>query len=214
MKPLQTVKWPNVTLPSLPRFETSLDKWFHRKGIPIWITEYGHETKPGEPHGVTLSQQRSYTATAINFAKNDPRVQMFIWFIFRDNPTSSWQSGFYTEADGAKPALTTWSSLAALVDGTTVKVKAGSANPVVRVALPRIAYYSQPGQTIGMTYQVFLGTRLVAVKQPAVPLAFDGTVSFPAEFTPAAGKTYTLTIDANAASGAVETTHVALVAAK
>ena len=30
-----------------------LDTWFHRKNIPVWITEYGHETKPGEPIGVT-----------------------------------------------------------------------------------------------------------------------------------------------------------------
>ena len=29
-----------------------LKKWFHRS-VPIWITEYGHETKPAEPHGVT-----------------------------------------------------------------------------------------------------------------------------------------------------------------
>ena len=44
-------------LTSLPQFETSLDKWFGRKNIPIWITEYGNETKPGEPKGVTEAQQ-------------------------------------------------------------------------------------------------------------------------------------------------------------
>ena len=48
-KPTQKVMWPNVALSSLPQFETSIDKWFGRKNIPVWITEYGNETKPGEP---------------------------------------------------------------------------------------------------------------------------------------------------------------------
>jgi Cellulase (glycosyl hydrolase family 5) len=108
MKPLQKVKWPNVTLPSLARFEVSLDKWFHRRGIPIWITEYGHETKPAEPRGVSFAQQSAYTRQAVLFAQKDKRVQMFIWFIFRDSPTSAWQSGFFSENDVAKPALATW----------------------------------------------------------------------------------------------------------
>jgi hypothetical protein len=214
MKPLQKVKWPNVTLPSLRRFEASLDRWFHRKGIPIWITEYGHETKPAEPHGVSFSQQRLYTATAINYARNDPRVQMFIWFVMRDNPTSAWQSGFYSEGNAAKPALGTWESLAKLVDGVTLTVKAGAANPVVRVELPKIAYYSSPGSTVGMTYRVFDKAKLVAVAQPAVPLRIDSSVSFPVQFTPAAGKTYTVTVEANAATGATETENLALVAKK
>ena len=39
-KPTQRVLWPNVSLASLPRFEQSLDAWFRRKNVPIWITEY------------------------------------------------------------------------------------------------------------------------------------------------------------------------------
>ena len=44
--PSQLVKWPNVTLASLPRFDDNLKKWFKRKTVPIWITEYGHQTQP------------------------------------------------------------------------------------------------------------------------------------------------------------------------
>ena len=47
LKPTQKVRWPNVTLSSLPRFEKSLDKWFKRKNVRIWITEYGHEAQAG-----------------------------------------------------------------------------------------------------------------------------------------------------------------------
>jgi len=211
MKPLQKVKWPNVTLPSLPRFETSLDKWFHRRGIPIWITEYGHETKPAEPKGVSFAQQAAYTRQAILFAQKDPRVQMFIWFIFRDSPTSTWQSGFFTQDDTPKPALATWTSLVKQVDGETVKVRAGRP-PTVKVALPRIAFYSQPGSTVGLTYRVYLGSKLVAVSQPAPPLGIDGTITFPVAFTPAKGKTYTLTVDAADANGNSEIATLALVA--
>ena len=32
-------------------FEQSLDGWFKRKNIRIWITEYGHETKSGRRAG-------------------------------------------------------------------------------------------------------------------------------------------------------------------
>ncbi len=52
LPPTQKVRWPNVTLTQLPKFEKSIDQWFKRKNIPIWITEYGYETKPGEPSGV------------------------------------------------------------------------------------------------------------------------------------------------------------------
>ena len=73
-KPTQKVRWPNVALTSLPQFETSLDTWFGRKNIPIWITEYGNETKPGEPNGVTEAQQAAYVPQAIGIAKKDKRV--------------------------------------------------------------------------------------------------------------------------------------------
>ena len=117
LKPTQKVKWPNVTLTSLPRFEQSLDKWFKRKGVRIWITEYGHETKPdGEPNGVSRAQQASYTTQAIGLAKKDPRVDMFVWFIFRDDETSVWQSGLLTKSGAAKPALARFRAAAKSVD--------------------------------------------------------------------------------------------------
>jgi len=54
-KPTQKVRYPNVTLTSFPEFEKDLDAAFGRKNIPLWVTEYGHETKPGEPKGVMLN---------------------------------------------------------------------------------------------------------------------------------------------------------------
>ena len=71
-KPTQLVRYPNVTLRSMPQFEKDIDIAFKRKNIPIWITEYGNETRPGEPKGVTESQQASYIPQAITMARKDP----------------------------------------------------------------------------------------------------------------------------------------------
>ena len=105
-KPTQKVKWPNVTLSSFARFEKSLDTWFKRKNVRIWITEYGHEVKPdGEPKGISRAQQAAYAAQALALAKKDTRTDMFIWFVFRDHATSEWQSGLRTVSGAAKPSL-------------------------------------------------------------------------------------------------------------
>ena len=53
--PAAKVAFPNVNLLQLPLFEKKLAHWFKRKTVRIWITEYGFETKPGEPKGVTLA---------------------------------------------------------------------------------------------------------------------------------------------------------------
>ena len=65
--------------------------------------EYGNETKPGEPAGVTEAQQAPYLTQAIDIAKKDPRVPMFVWFVMRDSTGSLWQSGIYRQ-DGRREA--------------------------------------------------------------------------------------------------------------
>jgi hypothetical protein len=99
--PGQKVRYPNVAFSTMKQFERDLDKWFGRKNIPIWITEYGNETKPGEPKGVTEAQQAAYVPQAIAFAKKDPRIPMFVWFVFRDSAGSPWQSGVYRSSGAA-----------------------------------------------------------------------------------------------------------------
>ena len=96
----------------MPQFETDLDKAFGRKNVPVWITEYGHETKPGEPHGVTEAQQAKYVTQVFSIVKKDTRVGMFVWFVFRDSPTSLWQSGIYRRTGAPKLAQPKWASAA------------------------------------------------------------------------------------------------------
>jgi aryl-phospho-beta-D-glucosidase BglC (GH1 family) len=201
LPPTQKVRWPNVTLTQLPKFEQMIDTWFKRKNIPIWITEYGYETKPGEPAGVTNAQQSKYMSQVIRQLKADPRVHMFVWFIFRDSRQSLWQSGVFNLAGAQKPAYNTFSSLAATTRGMTLNVKAGVA-PKIKLAVPRLAYQTTPGSTIGITWKVYDGAKIVALGQAASPLQIDNSVTFVASsFRPVAGKTYTLDMDANDISG-------------
>ncbi len=203
-KPTQKVLWPNVSLSSLPRFETSLDKWFGRKNIPVWITEYGHETKPGEPAGITEAQQALYVTQAIDLAKKDPRVPMFVWFVMRDSVGSLWQSGIYRLAGAAKPARPRFAAAAkplSPVNGK-VTVKGGTKNPTVKVYLRSFCVNSPIGAKVGLTSRTTLGGKLVAVSQPQLKLAIDCTVSYRVSpLTVQKGKTYKVAVEANTKNG-------------
>jgi len=198
-KPLELVRYPNVTLSTLPRFEKDLKTWFHRT-VPIWITEYGHETKPGEPKGVTPATQAAYAKQALTIVRKDPNVQMFIWFTFRDSPGNPWQSGLEGPSGAHKPAYATFSALAQVIDGTTVTTKPGVA-PKITMYVPYLSFFSPPDTMIGLTYRVYDGKKLVAVGQPAAPLGADQSVRFVAQFSPAKGHTYTVTATFNNPSG-------------
>jgi hypothetical protein len=203
LPPTQKVRYPNVALLTLPTFEKNLKAYFHRS-VPVWITEYGHETKPPDPHGVSYATQAKYAVQALNIAKNDPNVQMFIWFVFHDSPGNPWQSGLYGSHNDQKPAYDQFGAVARLIDGTMTTVKAG-AKPRVTMYMPYLAYYSQPGAEIGMTYVVRNGSATVAVGQPVASLAADQSITFTPAFTPAKGKTYTVTATANEPNGHSET---------
>jgi hypothetical protein len=202
-RPTQIVRWPNVTLTQLPRFEKSLDTWFRRTEIPIWITEYGYETKPGEPHGVTLAQQTAYTRQVLNIAANDPRVTMFIWFILRDDPTSAWQSGLVNRNGTRKPAFRTFAALADRYDGRSpeMKVRVGVTNPLVRFGALELWSRSGTGAKVGMTIAVYDGARVIKTAQPVSTIGADGWVSFRAPLKTIKGHIYRITIAANDVNG-------------
>lgn len=202
LPPLQKVRYPNVTLSTLPTFEADLKKDFHR-AVPIWITEYGHETKPGEPHGVTPAKQAAYAKQALTIAKNDPNVQMFIWFVFRDSAGNPWQSGLFSANGAAKPAYSAFGAVARLIDGTTSSAKAGGPARVT-VFVPYLSHYVAPGARIGITYTVLDGTRQVAAGQPVATLAADQSITFTPVFKPVKGHTYTVKVVANEQNGHTE----------
>jgi Cellulase (glycosyl hydrolase family 5) len=202
-KPTEKVRYPNVTLSTMPKFEKDLHTWFHR-AVPIWITEYGHETKPGEPHGVSMATQAAYAKQALAIARKDPNVQMFIWFTFRDSSGNPWQSGLLQPSGAAKPSYSAFGSVARQTDGIQVNVRAGKA-PTLTLYFPFLAYYNSAGTTCGMTYRVFDGRKGVTVAQPTATLRTNQSLAVPLSFTPVKKHTYTVTVTANDPNGHSET---------
>jgi hypothetical protein len=211
--PMQLSRWPNVTLSLLGRFGLELDKSFGRKGIPIWITEYGNETKPGEPKGVTEAQQARYLPQAIVMARKDPRVQMFIWFVFRDSPSSTWQSGLYRLDGTPKPAAAVWSYVAGSLDARNAKLtaRAGTVGPYATVYLRDFCANNGPGAAVGSTTRVRANGQLVGVTQAQLLLGLDCAIRIQLPVTVKRGTTYVATLDLNAAAGNITQRTITLV---
>ena len=62
---------------------------------PIWITEYGYETSPPDHiFGVSWDRQATYMHEAYTIARRNPRIDMLLWFLVRDEGRATgWQSG-------------------------------------------------------------------------------------------------------------------------
>ena len=203
-KPTQKVLWPNVALTSLPRFETSIDTWFGRKNIPVWITEYGNETKPGEPTGVTEAQQASYVTQAIAIAKKDKRVPMFIWFVMKDSTGSLWQSGVYRKDGSAKPARAKFAAAAGPLNaGQHQAERQGRDEEPVGDALPAVVLRQQPGGLEDRDHVQDDARREARGRLAAAAVACDRLHSAykVTGLTVAKGKTYTVKVEANTKNG-------------
>ena len=177
--PMQKARYPNIHLTQLGQFSKDLNKWFG-KTVPLWITEYGFETKPGEPRGVTLSQQAEYASQTIKLLRGIKTVQMLIWFIFRDDPTSTWQSGLVSRSGVKKPSFGTFSASAKPVDARNpiVRVKLNVA-PVVRLPVLELAGRDGTGALIGANIKVFgPGNVFFGNIQMQSSIAADGWASF------------------------------------
>jgi hypothetical protein len=207
--PTQNVAWPNVTMTRIDQFGKSLQKWFHRP-VPIWITEYGEQTKPEFPLGVSYAQQAADAKTALLMAQASPYVHMFVWFTIKDSP-ATWKSGFFKQNGTKKPGYATFSATAKDIDGQTEVVAPGRF-PTVAVEVPFIAYHNPPGAKLGITYRIYLNHKLVSVQQAISKLrSRDGTVSFKVQFKPAKGKEYAMTVDVGDTHGQHQSRTVALV---
>jgi hypothetical protein len=80
----------------------------------IWITEYGYQTNPPDKlFGVTYAKQALYLKEAFGIARKNPRIDMMLWFLLRDEPNlSGWQSGLITASGRHKPSFTAFLRMA------------------------------------------------------------------------------------------------------
>jgi hypothetical protein len=80
----------------------------------LWITEYGYQTNPPDRtiFGTSWKNQSLYMRQAWQIARKNPRVDMFLWFLVRDEPKiGGWQSGLMTFQGKHKPSWNTFRSL-------------------------------------------------------------------------------------------------------
>jgi len=101
----------SVTLGNFGDLVKELTRLYGKKRI--WITEYGYQTRPPDKlAGVAWKTQAKYLAEAYSIARKNPRVDMMIWFLMKDESRlSGWQSGFFTYAGKRKPSYTTFRAL-------------------------------------------------------------------------------------------------------
>jgi hypothetical protein len=73
----------------------------------IWITEYGYQTNPPDAlFGVTYAKQAAYLTQSFAIARKNPRIDMMLWFLLKDEPTvAGWQSGLLTASGAKKPSF-------------------------------------------------------------------------------------------------------------
>jgi hypothetical protein len=109
----------DVSLASLPRLETALDKLTRagrlssrNKKLNLYLDELGYQTDPPDVlAGVSLNTQDSWLQRAAYQAWRDKRVKLFSQYLWMDEPRSlnqefgGWQSGLRFEDGDAKPAL-------------------------------------------------------------------------------------------------------------
>ena len=73
----------------------------------LWITEYGYQTNPPDrAFGVSYAKQAAYMKQAYAIARKNPRIDMMLWFLLRDEPRlGGWQSGLLTRTGQKKPSF-------------------------------------------------------------------------------------------------------------
>jgi len=84
---------------------------------PIWITEYGYETNPPDwTFGVSWARQADYMHEAYTMARRNPRIDMMLWFLVRDElRATGWQSGVISAGGRRKPSFYKFQQLAEAV---------------------------------------------------------------------------------------------------
>ena len=125
----------DVTIGSLRRLTRALDRAAARgkvrKGLPIYLTEFGIQSLPDPIYGVSQQRQAEYQAISERIAWTNPRVRWFSQYLLRDSlhkttgPKFSRYPGFESglRFDDGRPKLALKSfpvPLAALRSGSRV----------------------------------------------------------------------------------------------
>ena len=94
-----------VTLANLSVLTHTLTQLYGN--VRVWITEYGYQTNPPDTlFGVSPAKQAAYLSQAVAIARANPRIDMFLWFLLKDEVRAAgWQSGLITAKGAKKPSF-------------------------------------------------------------------------------------------------------------
>ena len=93
-----------ITMADLERLLALVGRSFPR--ARVWLSEYGYQTKPPDPFGVSWALQARYVGEAARRVFTASRVDMLIQYLYRDEPDlARWQSGLETVAGKPKPSM-------------------------------------------------------------------------------------------------------------
>jgi hypothetical protein len=100
-----------VTLANLGDLISLLTRLYGPKHL--WITEYGYQTNPPDRQfGVSLATQAKYLTQSFAIARANPRIDLMLWFMLKDEPVlSGWQSGLMTASGAKKPSFDAFAKL-------------------------------------------------------------------------------------------------------
>jgi hypothetical protein len=114
----------DVMIGTLPRLERALDLAARagaiRSGMPIYLTEFGVQSKPNPFLGVPVGEQAEWDALSEYIAWRDPRVVAFSQYLLRDDPVGGppgsgvhggrvgFQSGLEYVNGSPKPLYSAW----------------------------------------------------------------------------------------------------------
>jgi hypothetical protein len=117
-------EYDDVTIGVLSRLEHALDLAARagaiRSGMPLYLTEFGVQSKPNQFLGVSPAKQAEYDALAEYIAWKDPRVAAFSQYLLRDDPTGGkpgssvhggrvgFQTGLEYSNGSPKPLYSAW----------------------------------------------------------------------------------------------------------
>ena len=107
----------SASLAGLGRLTRTLDRvyrrWRVRRRLPIYITEYGYQTRPDPFVGISFRRQAAWTSWAEEIAYRNRRVASFAQFLLVDDKPmrsrrrrrrwATWQSGLLTAGFRLKP---------------------------------------------------------------------------------------------------------------
>ena len=113
--------WPNIAIGNFDRFQAEVNRLWRGQRFPIWITEFGWQTKTGrlDQYAVSEQQQTRFLRESIAlFRTQFKRVNRITWFLIKDEPVvtpdgrqNTWQSGFRRLNGTKKPSYAAWQRL-------------------------------------------------------------------------------------------------------